>query len=285
MNLLLRWKHYRLNLKERTHIMGILNVTPDSFFDGGKYLDKNKAIEHAIKMAQEGADIIDIGGESTRPYSRRISTDEEMERVIPVIEELSKYIDIPISIDTYKSQVAEEAIRAGASIINDISAFRFDPKMPEVAAKANIPVILMHMKGRPENMQNNPVYKDIMSEIIYFLKQVKEQAINYGIKEEYIIIDPGIGFGKSIEHNLIIIKHLSSLSVLNSPILIGLSNKAFIAHIVGKECAQRETGTMAAIACAVMNGANIIRVHNVKKALITVKIVDSIKRGKYAVMH
>lgn len=260
--------------------MGILNVTPDSFFDGGRYIKKEKAIEHGVKMFEQGADIIDVGGESTRPYSKRVSLNEELERVIPVIEGLSKEIDIPISIDTYKSKVAEEAIKAGASIINDISAFRFDPEMPKVASKMGVPVILMHMKGRPENMQNNPCYDNLISEIISFLKNKKKVATDYGIKEDYIIIDPGIGFGKKIEHNLEIIRSLSSFSVLGSPILIGVSNKAFIGEIVGKEEEQRETGTMAAVACAIMNGAHIVRVHNVKKTVETARMVDAIKRGK-----
>ena len=265
--------------------MGILNVTPDSFFDGGKYIEKEKAVEHGIKMAEEGADIIDVGGESTRPYSKRISAEEEMERVIPVIEELSKQISIPISIDTYKSQVAKEAIKAGASMINDISAFRFDPEMPKVVAEAGVPVVIMHMKGRPENMQDNPVYTDLISEIISFLKKAKKKATSYGIREDLIIVDPGIGFGKTVDHNLQIIKHLSRFSELNSPILIGVSNKAFIGHILKKGPEDRETGTMAAVACAIMNGAHIVRVHNVKKAVETAKIVDAIKRGKYASLY
>ena len=285
MNHLLRWKNYSLDLSKRTHIMGILNVTPDSFFDGGKYIEKEKAIEHGIKMAEEGADIIDVGGESTRPYSKRISPEEEMERVIPVIEGLAKEIKLPISIDTYKSKVADEALRAGASIINDISAFRFDPKMPITAAKAKVPIILMHMKGRPENMQNNPIYSDLISEIISFLRDAKRMAITYGIKKEFIIVDPGIGFGKTVEHNLTIIRSLSRFSVLDSPVLIGLSNKAFIGHILGKGHEQRETGTMAAIACAIMNGAHIVRVHNVKKAVETARIVDAIKRGRHDTLH
>jgi len=282
MPFLLKWKHYSLDLDKKTHIMGILNVTPDSFFDGGKYFDKEKAIEHGIKMVEQGADIIDVGGESTRPYSKRISAQEEMDRVIPVIEELAKKVDVPISIDTYKSEVAKEAINAGASIINDISAFRFDPDMVKVAAEAKVPVVLMHMKGRPENMQDNPQYKNLMEEIISFLRQAKQYAVNNGIKEELIILDPGIGFGKRLEHNLEIIKSLARLSELNSPILIGPSNKAFIATVVGEDIEDRDTGTMATIACAIMNGAHIVRVHNVEKAVKTAKMVDAIKRGEHA---
>ncbi len=283
MSFLLKWKEYSLDLSKKTYIMGILNVTPDSFFDGGRYFDKQKAIEHGIRMVEQGADIIDVGGESTRPYSKRISVQEEMERVIPVIERLAKEVDVPISIDTYKSEVAKEAISAGASIINDISALRFDPDMAKVAAEAKVPVVLMHMKGRPENMQDNPQYKDLMGEIISFLRQAKQYAIDNGIKEELIILDPGIGFGKRVEHNLEIIRSLKRLSELNSPILIGPSNKSFIAAIVGEK--ERDTGTMATVACAIMNGAHIVRVHNVEKAVKTAKMVDAIKRGEDAFMY
>ncbi len=279
--MVLEWKGFRLDLNARTHIMGILNVTPDSFFDGGRYIAREKAVEHGIKMFEQGADIIDVGGESTRPYSKRIPVEEELERVIPVIEELAKEIDIPISIDTYKSRVAEEAIHAGASIINDISSFRFDPEMPKVASEAGVPVVLMHMKGRPEDMQDSPDYDNLILEIISFLEAAKKEAIRNGIKQDHIIIDPGIGFGKRVEHNLEIIRSLSSFSLLASPILIGPSNKAFIGQIVGKGLEQRETGTMAAIACAIMNGAHIVRVHNVKKAVETARMVDAIKRGAH----
>ena len=265
--------------------MGILNVTPDSFYDGGRYFEKEKAVEHGIRMVKQGADIIDVGGESTRPYSKRISAQEEMERVIPVIEALSKEIDVPISIDTYKSTVAEEAIKAGASIINDISAFRFDPEMPKVAARAGVPVILMHMKGRPENMQDNPCYKDVVKEVIGFLKEAKKKAIEAGIREDLIIVDPGIGFGKKVEHNLEIIRSLNKFSVLNSPILIGPSNKSFIAHIVGEGWEERETGTMAVISYAVMNGVHIVRVHNVEKAVQTVRMIEAIKKGENASLY
>lgn len=285
MSFLLKWKEYSLDLSKKTYIMGILNVTPDSFFDGGRYFDKQKAIEHGIRMVEQGADIIDVGGESTRPYSKRISVQEEMERVIPVIERLAKEVDVPISIDTYKSEVAKEAISAGASIINDISALRFDPDMAKVAAEAKVPVVLMHMKGRPENMQDNPQYKDLMGEIISFLRQAKQYAIDNGIKEELIILDPGIGFGKRVEHNLEIIRSLKKLSELNSPILIGPSNKSFIAAIVGEGEKERDTGTMATVACAIMNGAHIVRVHNVEKAVKTAKMVDAIKRGEDAFMY
>ncbi len=260
--------------------MGILNVTPDSFSDGGRYLDPDRAVEHGLKMAHDGADIIDVGGESTRPYSLRISGSEEMDRVIPVIEALKKEIAIPISIDTYKSDVAREALRAGASIINDISALRFDSHMAYVAAGAGVPVILMHMKGRPENMQEAPVYGDVVREIESFLRDAADRAVEAGISRDLIILDPGIGFGKTFADNLKILKSFSRFSQLGMPILLGTSNKAFIGDVLGKGPDEREIGTAATIAWGVMCGAHIVRVHNVKIARDTVMMVDAIKRER-----
>lgn len=260
--------------------MGILNVTPDSFFDGDRYFSCEKAVEHAIAMAGDGADIIDVGGESTRPYSQDVSIGEELDRVIPVVEALQKELDIPISIDTYKGEVAQQALKAGASIINDISALSFDSHMASVAAEAKVPLILMHIKGTPGNMQNNPFYDDLISEILDFLRDAVKRSVTAGIKKNMIIIDPGIGFGKSFDDNLKIINGLLQFKSLESPILLGTSNKAFIGHILEKEPGERDTGTMATIAAGVMNGANIVRVHNVKKAVETVRIIDAVKRGQ-----
>ncbi|SPD73963.1 7,8-dihydropteroate synthase [uncultured Desulfobacterium sp.] len=275
----LSWLGHTLNLGQRTHVMGILNVTPDSFSDGGRYLEEEKAVAHGIKMAVDGADIIDVGGESTRPFSKKISVDEEVDRVIPVIEALSGQISIPISIDTYKAAVAREAIKAGAVIINDISALRFDPDMVSVAADSEVPLVLMHMKGTPENMQENPVYSDVIAEIVGFLNSASEAAVKAGVKEEMIILDPGIGFGKTLNHNLQIIRGLNRFLEAGRPIMLGVSNKAFLGQILDAGPHQRDVGTMAAIACAVINGANIVRVHNVKKAADTVRVADAIKRG------
>ena len=275
----LHWMNYSLELSKRTHVMGILNVTPDSFSDGGRYLEREKAIEHGIAMARDGADIIDVGGESTRPYSKKISVDEEMERVIPVIEALSRELNIPICIDTYKSEIAKKAIQAGASMINDISAFRIDPDLIPVVQESGVPVILMHMKGTPDSMQDNPTYDDLMGEILDFLKNAVDRALNGGINEDMIIIDPGIGFGKTFDHNLQIINTLHKFHSLGRPILLGTSRKAFIGHILDKEPQDRDTGTMATIAAGVMNGAHIVRVHDVKKGVETVKVIDAIKRG------
>ena len=280
MGFLLSWSDNVLDLDLKTHVMGVLNVTPDSFSDGGQYLESNTAIERGFTMAREGADIIDVGGESTRPYSRKITISEELDRVVPVIEGLRKELAIPISIDTCKGEVAQEALRVGASMINDISALRFDPDMASIAAEAGVPVILMHMKGMPENMQKNPTYGDLIPEIFDFLEDAIERSVSAGIKRDLIIVDPGIGFGKTFDHNLKIIKELSRFEALERPVLLGTSNKAFIGHILGKEVYERDTGTMATIAYGVINGAHIVRVHNVRKAVETVRMIEAIRRGR-----
>ena len=280
MGFILSWSDNVLDLDLRTRVMGILNVTPDSFSDGGQYLESNKAVERGITMAREGADIIDVGGESTRPYSRKITVSEELDRVVPVIEGLKKELAIPISIDTCKGEVAQEALKAGASMINDISALRFDPDMASIAAEAGVPVILMHMKGMPEDMQKNPTYGDLIPEIFDFLEDAIERAVSAGIKRDLIIVDPGIGFGKTFDHNLKIIKELSRFEALERPVLLGTSNKAFIGHILGKEVYERDTGTMATIAYGVINGAHIVRVHNVRKAVETVRMIEAIGRER-----
>ena len=276
---LLSWWNYTLELGRRTHIMGVLNVTPDSFSDGGIHFQRDKAIAHGLSMARDGADIIDVGGESTRPYSEKISAEEELDRVIPVIQALSKDVEIPISIDTCKADVAREALKTGASIINDISALRFDSEMIPVAAEAGVPVILMHMQGTPTDMQTNPTYKNLIPEILDFLKSAMDRGVAGGIRKDMIIVDPGIGFGKTFDHNLQIIRELGAFNALERPILLGASNKAFIGHILHKEPHERDTGSMAAVAAGVLNGAHIVRVHNVKKTIETVKIIDAIKRG------
>ena len=276
---LLSWWNYTLELGRRTHIMGVLNVTPDSFSDRGKYFQQDKAIEHGLSMAGEGADIIDVGGESTRPYSEKISDQQELDRVIPVIRALSKDLRIPISIDTCKAEVARQALKAGASIINDISAFRFDPEMISVAGEAGVPVIIMHMQGTPKDMQANPTYENLIPEILDFLKGAINRAVAGGIRKDMIIVDPGIGFGKTFDHNLQIIRELAEFNALERPILLGPSNKAFIGHILHKEPHERDTGSMAAVAASVLNGAHIVRVHNVKKTVETVRMIDAIRRG------
>ena len=272
---------------ERTYIMGVLNVTPDSFSDGGRYLDPERAVERALEMQAQGADIIDVGGESTRPGSERIGADEELKRVKPVLEEICDKLSVPVSIDTYKSEVAEAAIRAGAAMINDISALRFDSGMVNVVKEYDVPVVLMHMKGTPKDMQENPHYDDVMHEIISFLHERKEFAVNNGIDEEKIIVDPGIGFGKrtgkGIEDNCEIIGRLRELKVLGSPILVGPSRKTFIGNVCSDDdkplpVDRRIEGTLAAVALSAVNGADIVRVHDVAEARRCLKLVDSIIR-------
>ena len=260
--------------------MGILNVTPDSFSDGGVYFDKEKAVEHALRMQEDGADIIDIGGESTRPGAKAVTLKEEIKRVVPVIEALTKKVSIPISIDTYKSDVADAAISAGASIVNDISGLRFDKKMPKVAARHKTSVVIMHIKGTPKNMQKNPSYKALIPEILDYLTESIAIARDAGMPDDMIIIDPGIGFGKTLEHNLEIISRLHEFRGFEKPILIGPSRKAFIGMTLGGLPAEeRIEGTASAVAIGIFNGANILRVHDVKAMSRVAKVADAVMRA------
>ncbi|MBC8412170.1 MAG: dihydropteroate synthase [Nitrospira sp.] len=260
--------------------MGILNVTPDSFSDGGLHFEKELAIQQALRMQEEGADILDIGGESTRPGAEKITAVEEINRVVPVIEAIASRVNIPISIDTYKAEVAEAALRAGAAIVNDISGLRFDPYMAGVVARHRVPVVLMHIKGTPENMQINPEYLDLIQEIIDYFEVSIALARDAGIAEDMIILDPGIGFGKTLQHNLEIIRRLADFSKLNKPILLGHSRKAFIGKILGDLPAdQRLEGTAAIAAIGAVNGAGIIRVHDVKEMVRAVRVADAVRRG------
>jgi dihydropteroate synthase len=277
----LAWSNFSLDFSKKTYVMGILNVTQDSFSDGGLYFDKSEAIKRAVQMVEEGADIIDIGGESTRPGSEPITIEEELRRTIPVIEVLSKEVDVPISIDTYKSEVAKKALDAGASMVNDISGLRFDPEMSKVVSAYKVPVVIMHIKGTPKDMQQNPVYEALIPEITDYLKDCIRLAIESGISEDKIIIDPGIGFGKTFNHNLEIINNLHEFTLLGKPILIGLSRKAFIGKILGDApVTDRLEGTAAAVAISIMNGANIVRVHDVKEMVKVTKVADAIKKIK-----
>ena len=260
----------------RTLIMGILNVTPDSFYDGKLFFNPDKAIEHAKQMVKDGADIIDVGGESSRPGSEPVSEEEELRRVSPIIKKLKDEIKVPISIDTYKPRVAEECIKLGASIINDINGLR-NEEMINAAAKYKVPVIIMHMKGSPKTMQKNPEYKDVVKEIKQFLAQQIKKTKKAGIRD--IIIDPGIGFGKTTEHNLEILKSLDKFKELKCPILIGTSRKSFIGNITGLPVNERLEGTLASIAIAVMNGANIMRVHDVKECKRALMVADAVRNA------
>jgi dihydropteroate synthase len=260
--------------------MGILNVTPDSFTDGGIFFNRDSAVEHGLRMEEDGADIIDIGGESTRPGSDQVGYEEEIRRTIPVIEALAKRVSVPISIDTYKADVARRALDAGASMMNDISGLRFDPDMPRVVAEYNVPVVIMHIRGTPKNMQLNPEYEALIPEIIDYLRISIKIALDAGVKEEMIIIDPGLGFGKTFDHNLQILKDLREFTLMGKPLLIGPSRKAFIGKILDDApTSGRLEGTAAAVAVAIMNGANIVRVHDVKEMVKVVRVTDAIKRG------
>ena len=268
-------------------VMGVLNVTPDSFSDGGIFFNFEDAVAHGEKLVKDGADIIDIGGESTRPFSDPVTAEDEIERVVPVIEKLAKRISIPISIDTTKAKVAKKALEAGASIVNDIGALRLDTGMGPVVAEFGVPVILMHMLGTPKTMQDFPKYDDLIKEIKSFLADSIKRAEKSKIPRANVIIDPGIGFGKTVKHNLLLIKNLNQFSSLNVPVLIGSSRKAFIRKILKNETDQDikpdlpivETGTQASIAAAILNGAHIVRVHDVANTFATVKIADAIKQA------
>lgn len=283
----MEWNRFTLDFDKGPCIMGILNATPDSFSDGGKYLGLEQAVAHGLELVKAGAGILDIGGESSRPFAEPVPADQEMERVIPVIERLSKQIDVPISIDTFKSEVAREAIKAGAAIINDISAMETDPAMAEVARETGVPIILMHMKGTPETMQIKPSYDDLIKEIADHLTARIEVALSAGIQRDRIILDPGIGFGKTVTHNLMLIKHLDQIKALGYPVLMGPSRKSFIQKILSDAAGkpikaddlEAEQGTMAAAAACLMNGAEIVRVHDVASfapmARITAAIMNA----------
>jgi dihydropteroate synthase len=276
----LTFKNFQFDFSRRTYLMGILNVTPDSFSDGGRYFKKNDALTQALRMEEEGADVIDIGGESTRPGAMKVSAKEEIKRVTPVIEELAKRVKVPISVDTYKSEVADASIKAGASMINDISGLRFDPAMAEVAAEHEVPVVIMHIKGTPKNMQRNPLYTSLISEITDYLREGIIKAKKAGVAEDRIIIDPGIGFGKTLDHNLEIIRRLSEFEGLEKPILLGHSRKSFIGKVLDDvQTGDRVDGTAAVTAIGIVNGANIVRVHDVKEMVSVARIADAIKRA------
>lgn len=257
-------------------VMGILNVTPDSFSDGGKYNNLNKAINHAIRMEDEGADIIDIGGESTRPGAKPVDIEEELKRVIPVIEGIRKRSNIIISIDTYKSVVAAKAISAGAGIVNDISGLRFDKNMVRIVSESKVPVIVMHMLGNPQNMQSDISYANLMKELILFFEERVSVLTANGVNKINIILDPGIGFGKTIDHNLTIIRELNRIVDLGFPVLVGPSRKSFIGNILNLSFEERIEGTAAVVTAAIMNGSRIVRVHDIKEMLRIVNMTEKI---------
>jgi len=281
---LLRLGSSTLDLSARTHIMGILNVTPDSFSDGGRFVmgrvDVVDAVGAALKMADEGADIIDVGGESTRPGSLRVPADEEMDRVIPVIEGIRKSSAVHLSIDTYKAATAREAVRAGASMINDVSGLALDPDMPKVAADTGAAVVLMHMKGTPADMQDAPHYDDLVGELKAYLDAAAEKAMAAGMARDRILIDVGIGFGKTALHNLTLINRLDEFRALGFPIVLGVSRKAFIGGLTGGAAASdRLEGSLASAVIGIVRGAHIIRVHDVKAAKRAALVADAVLRA------
>lgn len=270
-----QWKDFSLTLGERTHIMGILNVTPDSFSDGGKYLKPQEALMRAREMVEEGARIIDVGGESTRPHSQPLSVEEELERIIPILELLLKEIPVPISLDTYKSQVARAGLALGVHIINDVGMGTKDPQMVSAVAEAGVPVIIMH--NPVNNSAERFEYRDVLTDCLDSLAAARDIYINAGINEERIVLDPGIGFGKNAAENLKLIQSLRSFKSLGSPLLLGASRKSFIGHVLGAQVDDRLEGSLAVAAWGVMKGVDIIRVHDVRETVRAVRMLEAIE--------
>ncbi len=269
-----------IELGKRTLVMGIINVTPDSFSDGGKLVDAGAAVRRGVEMEEEGADILDVGGESSRPGAMTVSEEEEIRRVIPVVEGLAARVGIPISVDTAKAKVAKAALEAGAELVNDITALNGDDRMAEVAAEFKAPVVLMHMRGTPRTMQEGDLsYGDLFSEVIDYLAGSIRLALDAGIDPERIVVDPGIGFGKGLRDNIRLLRGLGEFKVLGRPILVGTSRKAFIGAVTGKDAAERLEGTAATVTAAILNGAHIVRVHDVGFMKRVAAMADAIARG------
>lgn len=264
--------------KKRTLIMGVLNVTPDSFFDGGLYFSPEKAYHRAMQMIEEGCDLIDIGGESSRPGAIPVGIDEEKRRILPVIEALQG-VSVPISVDTYRAETARLALKYGASMVNDISAFRFDPDLVEVVAEAGCQYVLMHMQGTPQTMQINPRYDDVVSDICYFFEERLKFATDHGVKEDKIWLDPGFGFGKTVDQNLTLLRRIREFFQFGRPVLIGTSNKSTIGAVLNAPVEERLEGTSATVAWAVFQGVNAVRVHNVKEMVRVVRMSEAIMYG------
>ena len=277
-NRIWKFRGKEIDLTKKTAIMGILNVTPDSFSDGGKWTNIDNALKHCENMISQGADIVDVGGESTKPGARKVELAEELDRVIPVIEKIKQNFDIPVSIDTYKSKVAEEAAKAGVEIVNDISGLNFDDKMPDVIAKNKMGCCIMHILGTPENMQKNPHYEDVIDEINDYFGAAVKKAMEKGINSNAIVIDPGIGFGKRVIDNLTILNRLNEFNIHGLPVLIGLSRKSFIEKILNSEVDERLFSTIGAQVVAFMRGADIVRVHDVKAAFDSLRIAEAITK-------
>lgn len=262
---------------DRPLVMGIVNVTPDSFYDGGRYKLSRQAVDHALELVEQGADILDIGAESTRPGANPVGEDDELARLIPVITDLVRRVTVPISVDTTKASVAQSALDAGACIVNDVSALRWDPAMASVVARSGAAVVLMHMQGTPQTMQHAPQYGDVVREVAAFLQERIQAAGAAGIPKTHIILDPGIGFGKLLKHNLELLNRVSDLTRLHCPVLVGPSRKAFIGQLLDRPVEHREWGTAAAVALAVDRGAAILRVHDVAMMADVVKVAAAVR--------
>lgn len=276
--LVMTWGGRTIDFSSKTYIMGILNVTPDSFSDGGRFFDRERAVEQGVRMAEEGADIIDIGGESSRPGALPVSLEEELRRVVPVVRALARQTEVLLSVDTMKAKVAEAALEEGARMVNDVSALRFDPAMALLVAAAGVPIVLMHMRGTPQTMQEAVRYHDLMGEIEAFLAERISWACAAGVREDRIIVDPGIGFGKSLERdNFTILRDLGALRSLGRPLMVGPSRKAFLGKLLDLPVEEREEGTAAAVAAAVLQGADIVRVHEVKRMKRVVEVAQAIR--------
>ena len=263
------------DLSARTYIMGIVNVTPDSFSDGGRFFDPDLAVQHGIQLEKQGADFLDIGGESTRPGSEPVTEEEEIRRVVPVIERLVKAVSIPVSIDSYKSEVARRGLEAGACIVNDISGLTHNPRMIDVVVEHNASVVLMHILGTPKTMQMHPVYSDVVHEVYQFLERQVSVVRDRGVAQ--IMVDPGVGFGKDLQHNLDLMRRLEEFQELGCPILVGPSRKSFIGKLLDLPVDERLEGTAAAVTACVLRGANIVRVHDVREMKRVALVADALK--------
>lgn len=277
-DLMYQFGETKVEFGKRTYIMGILNVTPDSFSDGGRFFAQTDAVLHAFQMIKDKADLIDIGGESTRPGAEPISLDEEMRRVVPVIKKIRQKTKVPVSVDTYNSEVAREALKAGANIVNDITGLHGDSRMADVIAEAGASVVIMHMKGTPKDMQSDPRYDNLVEEIYDSLASAVEMARSRGITQ--IMIDPGIGFGKTADHNLELINRLDEFRAIGVPLLIGVSRKSFIGKILETPVEARLEGTAAAVTASILHGADVVRVHDVREMRRVALVADAIRRQR-----
>jgi len=274
------WRHRTGEIRlDRTRVMGILNVTPDSFSDGGRYLDPEQALRHGFEMVEHGADLLDLGGESTRPGSDPVSAEEEWRRVGPVMRDLAAKVDVPLSVDTMKPEVAAKAIEAGASIVNDVSGLR-EPAMVHVVARSRVGAVVMHMLGNPKTMQNHPEYADVVGEVRSFLTERIRVLEVAGVATDAVAVDPGVGFGKTQEHNLALLQHLDRIVALGHPVVVGVSRKSFIERLGGGEPGERLPGSIAAATLAVARGAHVVRVHDVRETVRAMRVADAVLRGE-----